>query len=84
MDVKSSFLNKEQEEEVYIEQLEGFILSKKGRLCLQIEEGIVWTQISPQSMVFKIVHVSTTSRVQERQCRQQSLHKSGSRQYIDN
>jgi hypothetical protein len=32
-----------------------------------------------ESMVFKIGQVSTTTRVQERQCRQQSLHKGKSR-----
>jgi len=37
MDVKSTFLNKELEEKVYIEQPEGFLPTKKGRLCLHIE-----------------------------------------------
>ena len=34
MDVKSTFLNGKIEEEAYIEQLEGFLLSKnKGYVC---------------------------------------------------
>jgi len=42
----------------------------KGRLCFYIEKGTIWTQTSPQNMVFKIGKISTTKRVQEIQCRQ--------------
>lgn len=41
MDVKSTFLNRELEEQVYIE---GFLLFEKTRLFLQVKEGFVWSQ----------------------------------------
>jgi len=52
---------------------------RKGILCFQIEEGTIWTQKIPQSMVFKIGQVYTIARVQERKCRQQSIHKGTSK-----
>ena len=51
MDAKSTFLNGELEEAVYIEQPEGFLLSEKIRLCMQVKEGSIWSQAGSQSMV---------------------------------
>ena len=52
MDVKYAFFNGNLEEEVYIEQLEGFLLSEKED-CLQTDEGTLWSQTNPKGMVFK-------------------------------
>ena len=40
MDVKSSFLNGELEEEVYIEHLEGFILSEHGDYVCKLKKAL--------------------------------------------
>lgn len=40
MDVKSSFLNGELEEEVYIEQLEGFILGNDAKLVCKLKKAL--------------------------------------------
>ena len=41
MDVKSTFMNGTLEEEVHIEQPEGFILTKG--LCVQTKKGSLWS-----------------------------------------
>lgn len=43
MDVKTAFLNYYLDEEVYMEQLEGFVSTRKTRLCVQIEKGPLWS-----------------------------------------
>ena len=40
MDVKSTFLNGELEEEVYIEQPEGFLLSKQGDFVCRLKKAL--------------------------------------------
>ena len=48
MDVKSAFLNRLLNEEVFVEQLARFSFS---RPCVKIEESIIWAKASTKSMV---------------------------------
>jgi hypothetical protein len=43
MDVKSTFLNGTLEAEVYIEKLEGFMLSKNQDYVCKLKKGSVWS-----------------------------------------
>jgi hypothetical protein len=53
MDVKSAFLNGYLEEEVYIEQPEGFLLSKYEDYVCRLKKDTLWIKKAPRSMVFK-------------------------------
>ena len=46
MDVKTTFMNGIIEEEVYIEQPQGFEVEKQSDSQLQVEEGPVWPEAS--------------------------------------
>ena len=50
MDVKTSFLNGEIEEEVYIEHPDSFVIQESH---VKVEEGLVWTQAGTSSLVCK-------------------------------
>jgi hypothetical protein len=51
MDVKSTFLNGNLEEKVYVEQTQGYEGSRRRRQSIQIEENIVWFETSSESLV---------------------------------
>jgi hypothetical protein len=49
MDVRSSFLNRELEEEVYIEHPEGFILSEKEYYACRLKKELYGLKQSPRA-----------------------------------
>ena len=49
MDIKSSFLNGELEEEVYIEQLEGFQLSENTDYVCKLEKTLYGLKHAPRA-----------------------------------
>jgi hypothetical protein len=49
MDVKSTFLNGELEEEVYIEQLEGFQLSKNADYVCKLKKSLYGLKQAPRA-----------------------------------
>jgi len=49
MDVKSTFLNGVLEEEVYIEQMEGFQLSNQGAMVCRLRKSLYGLKQSPRA-----------------------------------
>jgi hypothetical protein len=50
MDVKTTFLNGEIKEEVYIKQPEGFVTYDE-KSCVQVEESPVWTKADTSCLI---------------------------------
>lgn len=44
LDVKIVFLHDELEKQIYMQQLEGFVIPEKKRLCVPIEKIFVWIE----------------------------------------
>ena len=54
MDVKTAFLHGDLDEEIYIEQRDGFKVPKKEHQCLQIKEEPLWSYASPNVAVQEV------------------------------
>ena len=52
MDVKTGFLNGDLDEEIYMNQIEGFIAIKKK--SLQIDGVLIWAKTSTKAMISEI------------------------------
>jgi hypothetical protein len=70
MDVKSSFLNGELEEEVYIEQPEGFQLSEREDYVCRLKKALYGLKQAPRAWYSRLDRYLQQARVQERKCRQ--------------
>ena len=53
MDVKSAFLNGDLEEEVYIEQLEGFILGNDAKLVCKFKKALYGLKQAPRAWYYR-------------------------------
>jgi len=54
MDVKFSFLNGDLEEEVYIEQLEGFILGNDAKLVCRLKKALYGLKQAPRAWYYDL------------------------------
>jgi hypothetical protein len=67
MDVKTTFLNGFIEEEVYIEQPQGFEVSDR-ETHVSFEKGTLWTKASSPSLVFSHRYLFASDGLREEQC----------------
>jgi hypothetical protein len=79
MDVKSTFLNGELEEEVYIEQPEGFQLSENTDYVCKLKKALYGLKQASRAWYSRLDKYLAVGRVQKMKCRQQPLHQGKSR-----
>jgi hypothetical protein len=57
LDVKTSFLYGDLEEDIYMEHSEGFIVLGKKRLCVQVEEVSIWSETISKTGIKGLIHL---------------------------
>ncbi|GJZ87457.1 retrovirus-related pol polyprotein from transposon TNT 1-94 [Tanacetum coccineum] len=75
MDVKTSFLNGELKEEVYISQPEGFVGQDNPSHVYKLKKGPLWSQTSTTCMVRDAVKFPHLTTLLQRCSRSNTLHK---------
>ena len=79
MDVKSSFLNGELEEEVYIEEPEGFHLSKNENYVCKLKKALYGLKQAPKAWYYRLDKYLWHKGFRKMKCIQQPLHQGKSR-----
>jgi hypothetical protein len=79
MDVKSTFLNGELEEEVYIEQPKGFQLSENTYYVCKLKKALYGLKQAPRAWYSRLDKYLQEVGFRKRKCRQQPLHQGKSR-----
>lgn len=54
MDVKTTFLYGNLEDEIYMKRLDGFLVEGKGKLCLQANKESIWFEANSKTMVQEV------------------------------
>ncbi|RVW24890.1 hypothetical protein CK203_079472 [Vitis vinifera] len=54
MELPKAFLHSDLEEEIYMEQPEGFYNQKQGTLSVSTEEELVWSQVGTETVVQEV------------------------------
>jgi hypothetical protein len=68
MDVKSTFLNGDLEEEVCMEQPEGFSLTDNSNYVCKLKKALYGLNQAPRAWYYRLDIFFTKQRVQERYC----------------